>query len=83
MLDKIEVSPYSTSSRSYSGVSDLVIHVAQTQKEPTAASVDEILAFNVMNTSVSLSGADVIVSWSPRIVSGIARNVILYVMVMA
>jgi len=81
-LDIFEVSPSSSGSKVYTNMSPYFIVVSQSSIEPTTIDIASLLSFNAMNISVTNSGNDKVVSWSPRYSSGTAYNVNLYVLVM-
>jgi hypothetical protein len=82
IVDVFEVSPASSGSKTYEGMANYQLIVSQTPVEPTTIDTASLISFNSVNTSVSNSGSNKILSWSPRYSYGNAYNVTLYVLVL-
>ena len=79
-VDVFTVSPTSTGSKTYTDAGGYNFIVTQTQVEPSSVDLASLRSFNSVNISVTTSGNDKIVSWSPSKQIGSLYNVIIYVM---
>lgn len=78
-IDRFTVSPTSSGSRTYTNIGFTNIVVTSTQEEPTTTSAASFTAINYINTSASISGNTITVSWSPNFQSGTVFDVDVFV----
>jgi hypothetical protein len=78
-IDRFVVSPTTSGSRTYTNVGFSNIVVTSTAVEPTTTSAASFTAINYINTSASIVGNTITVSWSPNFQSGLLRDVEVFV----
>jgi hypothetical protein len=79
LIDVYEVAPNSSGSRTYAGAADLEFFAGQSAVEPVNVTAAILASFSSMAISVSVSGQDKVVSWSPGAQTGTLQNVVIYV----
>jgi len=79
-IDSFLVNPSTSGSRTYTGLGSVNMVVVQTPEEPVSIDQSSLLDFNTVNTTVTVSGADKVVSWSPGEQYGTIHNVNLFVL---
>jgi hypothetical protein len=82
IVDKFDVAPSSSGNVTYEGLGQYNLIISQSSVEPVSIDKASLLSFNAVSTSVTTSGNNKIVSWSPLYNIGNTYNVTLFIMVM-